>query len=371
MHQPVRDRAAVIDQGFSTMLRWSIRIIAIALAAAIIGWIVAQMWVILLPILLALLMTSLLSPLAEWLRRKGTPHTVAAAFIVFGFILVMIGVIAILTPQVAGQTDAVAKSASEGLQKIRDWLTQGPFNLSRGEITNAISAVQDRLQASATKIASGVFSTIGTATAVIINLVLVLTLTFMFLKDGHKFRPWARGLAGARAGEHVSEVLRRSWGTLGGFMRTQSIVALIDAVIIGLGLVIIGVPLAIPLAVLTFIGGYVPVIGALVSGALAVLVAMVTNGPTAALIVLILVVAVQQLEGNVLSPWLQGKSMNLHAAVVLLAVTAGGTMFGLAGAFLAVPVVAAAAEILRYIDEQIDAKTEEYPEEANADVSVR
>jgi putative heme transporter len=130
-------------------------------------------------------------------------------------------------------------------------------------------------------------------------------------------------------------------------------VALIDAVLIGVGLVIVGVPLAVPLAVITFLGGFVPIVGAFVAGALAVLVALVSDGFTAALIVLAIVVAVQQIEGNVLQPVLQSRSLKLHAAVVLLAVTAGSTLYGIAGAFLAVPVVAAAAVVLRYLGEQM------------------
>ena len=180
-------------------------------------------------------------------------------------------------------------------------------------------------------------------------------LTFFFVKDGHKFLPWLENLSGRRAGEHTVEVLGRMWSTLGGFIRTQSLVALIDAVIIGAGMVLVGVPLAVPLAVVTFFGAYIPIVGAFVSGALAVLVTLVTNDPKDALIVLLVVIAVQQLEGNVLSPWLQGKKMNLHAAIVLLSVTAGGTLFGVTGAFLAVPVAASTAELLRYINEQIDA----------------
>jgi predicted PurR-regulated permease PerM len=164
-------------------------------------------------------------------------------------------------------------------------------------------------------------------------------------------------LGGQRAGQHTAELLTRTWATLGGFIRTQTIVALIDAVIIGAGLSIIGVPLAIPLAVITFVGAYVPILGAFISGVLAVLVTLVTNSPKDALIALILVLAVQQLEGNVISPWLQGKNLNLHAAIILLSVTLGSSLFGITGAFLAVPVVATAAEVLRYLNERITEET--------------
>lgn len=350
----VRDRAVIIDESFAGLQRWGLRIIVIAAAAVVVGWTIGHIWMVIFPVAMALIVSTILGPPVTWLRKKGWPSGLAAATVAIGFLGAIVGIIAILTPQVAGQTGEIASGATDGLQKVRDWLTNGPLGLSDGQITSAISALQDKVQASASAIGSGVFSTIGAATSAIVNLVLVLMLTFFFIKDGHKFLPWVKNLGGQRAGEHTVEVLGRVWNTLGGFIRTQSLVALIDATIIGAGMVIIGVPLAIPLAVITFFGAYIPIIGAFVSGALAVLVTLVTNSPKDALIVLLIVVAVQQLEGNVLSPWLQGKSMNLHAAVVLLSVTAGGTLFGVTGAFLAVPVAASTAEILRYINERID-----------------
>jgi predicted PurR-regulated permease PerM len=353
-NKQVRDRGVVIDEGFANLQRWGLRVIVIAVAAYVVGWCIGHAWMVLFPVSLALLVSTVLGPPTAFLRHKGWPSGLAAAAVVLGFIAAVVGFIAVLTPQVANKSGEVAKGASDGLQQVRDWVTGEPLNLSEGQISRAIEAVQDKVQDSATTISSGVFSTIGAATSAVVNLVLILMLTFFFVKDGHKFVPWVRTIGGRRAGDHLAEVMQRSWDTLGGFIRTQSIVALIDAVIIGIGLAIIGSPLAIPLAVITFFGGFIPIIGAFVSGALAVLVTLVTNGPKEALIALIIVVAVQQLEGNVLSPWLQGKNMNLHAGVVLLSVTAGGTVFGVTGAFLAVPVAATIAEILRYVNERID-----------------
>jgi predicted PurR-regulated permease PerM len=350
-----RDRAAVIDDAFGGLQRWGIRLIVIAAAVFVLGWIVGQLWVVIFPVALALIVSTVLEPPASWLRGRRVPAGISSAIIVLGFIALVVGIIAILTPQVAGQAPELADSAASGLQKVRDWLTGGPLGLSEGQITRAIEAVQEKLRNSATAISSGLFSTIGAATSAVVNLVLVLMLSFFFVKDGHKFLPWMKTLGGRRGGEHTAEVMSRAWGTLGGFIRTQSLVALIDAVIIGTGLAILGVPLAVPLAVVTFFGAYIPIIGAFVSGALAVLVTLVTNGGGDAIIAMLIVVAVQQLEGNVLSPYLQGKNLNLHAAVVLLAVAAGGTLFGITGAFLAVPVAATTAEILRYVNERIDA----------------
>ncbi|MRJ75091.1 AI-2E family transporter [Aeromicrobium sp. SMF47] len=353
-NQRIRDRGVVIDEGFGNLQRWGLRIIVIAAAAYVIGWGIGHVWIVLFPVSMALIVSTVLGPPVAFLRSKGWPSALAAALVVVSFIAALMGVIAVLTPQVAGQAGEIASNATDGLQKVRDWVTGEPLNLSDGQISRAIEAVQEKLQSSATAISSGVFSTLSTATSIIVNIILVLMLTFFFVKDGHKFLPWLNALGGQRTGAHLSEVLGRVWATLGGFIRTQTLVALIDAIIIGGGLWILGSPLAVPLAVITFFGGYIPIVGAFVSGALAVLVTIVTNDFKAALIALVIVVAVQQLEGNVLSPLLQGKNMNLHPAVVLMSVTAGGSMFGITGAFLAVPVAASVAEILRYVNERID-----------------
>ncbi|RYY49264.1 MAG: AI-2E family transporter [Actinomycetales bacterium] len=364
----VRDRAVVIDQAFAVLQRWGLRLVVLAAAVYVLGWIVGHLWMVFFPLSLALLVATVLAPPVTWLRRHKVPSGLAAALVMIGFIAAIVGAIAVLTPQVAGQAPAIASQASDGLQRVRDWLTDGPLQLSDGQITRAISAVQDKLQESAAAISSGIFSTLSAATNAVINLVLVLMLTFFFVKDGHRFLPWLATLGGRRAGEHVTELLSRTWNTLGGFIRTQTLVAFIDAVIIGVGLAILGVPLAIPLAVITFFGGYIPIVGAFVSGILAVLVTLVTNDFKAAVIAALIVLGVQQLEGNVLSPWLQGKNMNLHAGVVLLSVTAGGTLFGVTGAFLAVPVAATTAVLLRYVNEQIDdgVDPEAPPEDSHA-----
>ena len=219
----------------------------------------------------------------------------------------------------------------------------------------------DRLQASLPTVATNVLAGVGRVASGLITFVVTLVLAFLFVKDGPRFLPWLRRVAGSGAGGHVAEVLRRVWVTVGDFIQTQAIVAFVDAVLIGIGLVVVGIPLALPLAVITFLGGFIPIVGAFVAGALAVLVALVSNGFTAAVIVLLIVLAVQQIEGNVLSPMLQSRSLGLHAGVVLLAVTAGGTLYGIAGAFLSVPVVAAIAVVFRYLSEMIDARTGEGP----------
>ncbi|PJJ57032.1 putative PurR-regulated permease PerM [Mumia flava] len=360
-HPRPRDRAAVISEGFEILSKWGLRIILIAAGLFVVGWVIGRFWMIGFPVMVALLLATLLAPPATFLRRRGVPSPLAAAVTVVGFVLVIAGTIAVIAPEVAGQAPEIASEASRGLVAVQDWLQTGPFGISEDQLNNAISTIQDWLRDSAAAISAGALSTIGAATGALVNTVLIVVLSFFFVKDGHKFLPWLHRVLGERIGVHAQQLGQRAWDTLGGFIRTQALVSLVDAFFIGLALVILGVPLAVPLAVITFIGGFVPIVGAFVTGALAVLVTLVTNDFRDAVIMLIVIIAVQQLEGNVLSPWLQGRSMNLQAAVILLAVTAGSSLFGITGAFLAVPVTATAAAVLRYLNEQIAIEAGEAP----------
>ena len=222
--RPTRDRAAVIDDAFGGLQRWSIRLIVIAAALFVLGWVVGHLWVVIFPVALALIVSTVLEPPTAWLRDRRVPAGIASAAVVLGFLAIVLGIIAILTPQVAGQAPELADSAARGLQTVRDWRTGGPLSLSEGQITRAIEAVQEKLRNSATAISSGLFSTIGAATSAVVNLVLVLMLSFFFVKDGHTFLPWLKTLGGRRGGEHTAEVMGRAWDTLGGFIRVQTLI---------------------------------------------------------------------------------------------------------------------------------------------------
>lgn len=351
-----RERTEAIGKGIGTLAIWSFRVVAIAAGLVVLSYVLGRLWVVVLPVLIALTLSTALWPPTAWLRAKGWPPALAAISVVLGSLLVLAGVIAVITPTVVRQAEDIADAAADGLIKIQDWVTGPPLNLSEEQIDTAVQGLTERLQASASTIASGVITGVSAVTGLLVNLVIVLFLAFFFLKDGPRFLPWLRETVGEQAGAHLDAVLRRAWRTLGGFLRGQAAVGFIDAVFIGIGLVILGVPLALPLAVLTFLGGFVPIVGAFIAGALAVLVALVTEGATAALIVLALVVVVQQVEGNILQPILQGRTLRLHQAVILLAVAAGTSLYGVAGAFFAVPVVAVLAEVLRYLGELLDRK---------------
>jgi predicted PurR-regulated permease PerM len=349
-------RGSAIGEGITWAARWSLRLILVAAGATLIWLLVGALWSIVMPTLLAVILATVLWPPTAWLCRHRFPPALAAATVVVAGIVVLAGLIALITASVSGSIPQIATSASSGIQAIQEWLSGPPLNLAQSQLDAAVQTAADQLQLGVSTITTSVLTGVGGVASGVVTALLTLVLAFLFVKDGPRFLPWLRAVAGHGAGAHLAEVLSRIWHTLGDFIRVQALVALVDAALIGLGLVILGVPLAIPLAVLTFLGAFVPIVGALVAGTLSVLVALVSNGFTTAVIVLVIIVVVQQLEGNVLQPILQGRSLRLHAAVVLLAVTAGTTLYGIPGAFLSVPVTAAAAVVVRYLGERIDAR---------------
>ncbi|SEL15088.1 AI-2E family transporter [Rhodococcus maanshanensis] len=354
-----RDRGQILGLGGMWLAKWALCLVLIAAGGWVVWNILGYLWVGVLPVLLAIVVSTVLWPPTRAMAARGVPQAAAAGITIAAFLAVLAGIVALIVPSVVDQSPELANKASQGITQVQDWIKGPPINLQDDQIDSAVQAVIHKLQASAQAIASGVFSGVSAAGSALVTLVLVLVLSFFFIKDGPRFLPWLHGVTGGRAGRHFEAVSIRIWDTLGGFIRTQALVSFVDAFFIGLGLVVLGVPLAPVLAVLTFIGGFIPIVGAFVAGALAVLVALVAKGWTTALIILIIVIAVQQLEGNVLQPVLQSRTMKLHAVIVLLAVTVGGSLFGIIGAFLAVPVAAVAAVVIRYIGEQVDLKLEE------------
>ncbi|WP_298457604.1 AI-2E family transporter [uncultured Cellulomonas sp.] len=350
-------RDARLGTASSIVATWSLRFLLTAAALAVLWWVLGRLWVIVLPLALAVLLATVLWPPTRLLRRV-MPDALASLLVVVAAIAVLTGLVVWLSPQIATYVEELADATTGGLEDLQNLVTGPPFNLAENEVGQAVNQAVDQiggwLQGNAQTIAGGVLSGVTTVGSILVGALLAVVLCFFMLKDGPRFLPWMSALAGPHAAPHAAEVARRSWTTLSGFIRAQALVGLVDAVAIGIGLLVIGVPLALPLSVLIFFGAFVPIIGATVTGILAALVALVSNGPTAALIVIALVLVVQQLEGNVLQPILVGHTLDLHPALVILAVTAGGSLFGIVGAFLAVPVVAVGTAIVRYGRERLD-----------------
>jgi predicted PurR-regulated permease PerM len=346
-------REQAVGAAFARVATLSLRFLLVCAALVVAWYIAGQLWVVLLPILLGLLLATVLWPPVRFLRGRGAPPALAAAVVVVVSLLLFFGLLGGLAPQVTSQAEELADQVTAGLGQVQGYVSGPPFNLGEDQVGRTVDNAINSLQSNAQNIAARVLSGAAAAGSLLVTGLLALVLCFFYLKDGPKFLPWLSGLVGPRAAPHVSAVSQRSWVTLSGFVKAQAAVGLVDAVFIGVGLAVLGVPLALPLAVLVFFGAFIPIIGAVFTGVLAALVALVTQGPTTALIVIGLVLVVQQLEGNVLQPILVGRTMDLHPALVIIAVTAGGTLAGITGAFLAVPVVAVGAVLVRYARQQL------------------
>ena len=342
------DRAIILGQDGRWVAGWALRFIILVAAGYLLFRGLGLIWTGLLPVLLALLAATVLWPPTNWLRQRGLPAALSAAIVIIGFFAIIGGVFAAMAPTVTTQSKDLVNQASEGIGSLQEWIQGPPLNLDLGQFENVLNDVTSFLQERLSSIASSVFSGISTASSIVVTLILMLVLTFFFLKDGTGFLPLVRRATGPNVGWHLTELLTRIWNTLAGFVRTQAIISLVDAVFIGIGLVFLQVPLAFVLAVVTFFGGFIPIVGALFAGSLAVIIALVSNGLTNAIMVVAVILVVQQVEGNILQPMLHSRAMNLHAAIVLLSVTLGSAMFGVIGAFLAVPIAATVAVLIRY-----------------------
>nr|WP_245527493.1 AI-2E family transporter [Corynebacterium lipophiloflavum] len=344
------DRGVVLNSWLKSAAMTVLRILIICVFLYALSRLIGTFWQGILPVILAIIVCTVLAPIAGFLRRRAHFPSALAALISLLIFFGLIGTLVFLiAPDIAAHSRVLYLQAFEGIQRLQLWLQGPPINMDPDDLNEAVNTVAQWLQNQAGTIAGDVFAGIGTAAGLIVTLTVVLVLTFFFLKDGPRFLPWLRATAGGRPGLHATELLTRAWNTLSGFIRAQAIVSLVDAFFIGVGIWLVGVPMAFTLSVITFIAGFIPIVGAVVAGALAVLIALVSLGFTEAIIVLLIVLAVQQLEGNVLSPVLQSKAMDLHPVIVLVSVTIGGGLFGLVGAFLAVPVAAMIAVVFRYM----------------------
>ncbi|MGA5555432.1 AI-2E family transporter [Streptomyces lavendulocolor] len=336
-----------------TSARVSAELLLVLVMAAVAVWFLGRMWSIVWPLVVGLLLTTLTWPLTRFLRQHGWRPAPAAATVTVLFLLVVAGVVALIAVPVASQSGELAKGVAEGVQTLREWAAGPPLNIGDEQISGAFDAGVDRVQNSVGSMVTAVVTGMSTVFSGVVTTVLALFLMSFFLKDGPRFLPWLTRQLPGRLATDVPVVAARCWDTLGAFVRSQAVVGLLDAVFIGLGLWILGVPLVLPLAVLTFVSAFVPIVGALFAGLVAVLIALVSNGLTDALIVLAIIVVVQQLEGNVFQPMIQSRGLGLHAAVVLLAVTLGGSLAGVVGSLLAVPVAALIAVVWNYLREQL------------------
>ncbi|SDT50690.1 Predicted PurR-regulated permease PerM [Pseudarthrobacter equi] len=304
-----------------------------------------QVKLLVIPMLIALILAAAISPFVNVLKRRGINDALATVIAFVSLLVVLGGVFTVIYFSVRSQWDDLVQQASSGLDQLQSFLQSGPLHVDEAQIDAARNAIVDFATSSQAR--SGAITGLSVVTEFLTGAVLLVVILFFFLKDGERI--WSfliSPFTGARA-SRLRRVGTRSQEVLGGYVRGTAIVALVDTVGIGAALLILQVPLALPLAMVVFIGAFIPIVGATMAGILAALVALVANGPVVALIVVAVVVAVNQLEGNLLQPVVMGKSLQLHALVILLALTAGTLLAGIVGAVLAVPITAVAWAIIK------------------------
>ena len=344
---------------------WAWRLLVIGAGVYFTSQVLGRFSSLLIPVLLALLLAALLAPVVETMVRLLIPRVLAVVVVVVATLAVLVGLVTLVTTRISAGAAELVASVNSGIGQIEDWLSTGPLNLSNTQLTAYTAQLQAQLESNVAAIAGQVLNLTSAATSLITGAFVVLFLLIFFLYDGEKIWEWVVRLLPRQAEAPFDGAVRRGWITLVSYVRATVVVAFVDAIGIGLGALLLGVPLAVPLAVIVFLGAFVPIVGALVSGAVAVLVALVTVGLTKAVILLVVVLAVQQLESNVLQPFLLGRAVSVHPVAVILAISAGIALAGIPGALFAVPVVAVLNTVVTYLVRGGDGGP--LPEEEDAD----
>jgi putative heme transporter len=335
-----------VPRGLRVAGAWAWRILLLVLAGAGVLWVIAQLQLVIVPLIIAMLLSALLSPIVGWLRRHHVHRSLATALVVIGGIATMVGVLTLVVNEFIAGSAQLSENAAAGLNQI-----QASLHLTDKQVDSLVNSVEDWLHNNRGKLTSGALTTAATLGHVLAGIFLVLFATFFFLRDGRYITRFLVGLLPEPVRDPIASAADVSWHTLVAYVRATVLVAFIDAVGIGLWLVILKVPFWLPLAALVFLGAFVPIVGATLSGAVAVLVALVTRNPFIALLVLTGVIAVQQLEGHVLQPLIMGRAVAIHPLAVIVAIATGVVLAGIVGALVAVPVVAVLNTGIRHLAE--------------------
>lgn len=343
--------AARVPYGVDLAAAWSWRFLVIVAAGLAIGWTIARLDVIVLPLVIAVLITALVVPLVDVLDRVGLPRGLAAILVVVGGLALVGLLLTFVGQQIAQGANDLARQVVDGLEQIRHWLRTGPLNASDSQINDYLKRAQEAVASSNEQIVGRV-TEVGTAVGhIVAGFFIVLFATYFFLADGDRIWSWAVRIfpRGARARADSSG--RVAWSSLTAFVRATVLVALTDAIGVVIVALILKVPLAPAIGVLVFLGAFIPLIGATLSGSVAVLVALVAHGPVVALLMLAGVILVQQIEAHVLQPFLLGRFVSVHPLAVIVAIAAGVLIAGIAGALVAVPLVAALNAVVLHLAE--------------------
>jgi len=353
---PSNLRRAEVPYGLDLAAGWAWRLLLIAAAGYLLLWLVGYFAVVTVPLAVALLISALAAPFVQGLTRTGLPRGVSALLVVVAGFVVVGALLNFAGQQVAAGANDLADSTVQGLQEIRDWLKDGPLNASDSQINDAIKQAQDliRERSQDGKVINQVTEVGAALGHVVAGFFIALFATYFFLADGERIWSWVVRLAPRAARERVDSSGRVAWISLVQFVRATVVVALVDAIGIAIGAAVLDVPFVLAIGVLVFLGAFVPMIGATIAGSVAILVALVDQGPLTALLMLAVVVGVQQLEGHILQPFLMGRWVSVHPLGVILAIACGVLVAGIAGALVAVPLAAAANAVVLHLAEMAE-----------------
>lgn len=338
-----------VPRGLAVAAAVTVRLVIVAGGLWLLGLVATNMLVVVVPVVIAVLLSTLFAPPARGLEARGWKPLLAALATVGAGLVAVVAILSLVIPAFVSELGDLGSTVGEGARELGSTLAGGPFGLTPEQINRSIDRAVSNFGGSGGQLTQEVLNGALLATQFATSAVLTMFLTFFFVKDGVSMWRWLTSLLAPQRRRTAHEIGLRAWTVLTAYVHGVALVATLDATLIGIVLLVLKIPLALPLIVLTFIAAFFPIIGALAAGAAAVLVALVTQGTVAALIVLATIIFVQQLEGNVLYPVVVGRALNLHAVAMLLALTVGAVVAGVAGAFLAVPVAAVTGAIINYM----------------------
>lgn len=348
----VEDAAAELPLGVRVAAAWSWRLIVIGIAVAALLWLVVQVRIIVIPVVIAILLTALLQPIVGFFETRAWPRSLGVLTALIALLASVALLVTLIVTQLRRGLDDLAVRSTQAWQDFVHWIETAPFGLSGEQVNAFIDQFVHTIEEHQSAIWSGALAVTTTAGQVITGALLTLFSLIFLLIDGKRIWYWVLGFLPKRAHAPIDTAGRAGWVSVGQYVRVQIFVAFVDAVGIGLGAAILGVPLPIPIAILVFLGSFIPFLGAITTGALAVFIALVYNGPINALVMLGVVILVNQIEGHVLQPLVMGNAVRVHPLGVVLAVSTGALLAGIPGALFAVPLTAAASAMVDALNER-------------------
>lgn len=347
--RPVAGETQLVPRGLAVVTAWTWRVLLLVGAACLVAVALFELRLITVPIFVAILLTTLLLPPVHLLRRAGFPPALATATVFLACIAALAGIVALGSQSFESQFSQFGPQLDSAIESINNWLRTGPLHLTEAQIDEYIRQATRSVRDNGNTLSSGLLSSATLVGELLTGVLISIILTFFFTKDGEDLTDGFIRQFPARHHDVMHRVAHRAFSILSNYLRGIAMTGVVDAVLIGIGLAIIGVPLKLPLIILTFFGAFFPLVGATVAGGIAMLIALVNGGVTDALLVLGVVLLVQQTESHLLQPLLVGRAVSLHPVVIITALVAGGVIAGLLGAFLAVPLTAVAVGVVREV----------------------